>query len=221
MPSRFQTMKCAASELLTTSTAWMLLAYSWPMRWKMRSPPERSTRTGTPGYLASNALAIRSATGRSTAVYQLTLPSFCAAAISSGVTLVGAGAAADATGVSIGSASGVAARPCSRSRRVMLGLGIVLFPPSPFRDKACNGFLVSTVGQDAPTSVRRGTALPSLLLEPPSLMMEALDQKVEEHANLRDLLRAGCEHRIDRRFFREMLVDEKRDELSRAYRLRH
>ena len=25
MPSRFQTMKCAASELLTTSTAWMLL----------------------------------------------------------------------------------------------------------------------------------------------------------------------------------------------------
>jgi hypothetical protein len=30
---RFQTMKCAASALLTTSAAKMLLARSWPMRW--------------------------------------------------------------------------------------------------------------------------------------------------------------------------------------------
>src|SRR5438132_5462440 len=93
MPSRFHTMKCAASELFTTSTAWMLLAYSCPMRWKIRSPPDRSTRRSMPGYFASNALPRRSATGRSTAVYQTTLPSFFAASINSGVTLVGAGGA--------------------------------------------------------------------------------------------------------------------------------
>src|SRR5919204_4801842 len=72
----------------------MLLAYSCPMRWKIRSPPERSTRRAMPGYFASNAFPTRSATGRSTAVYQTTLPSFFAASTSSGVTLVGAGAAA-------------------------------------------------------------------------------------------------------------------------------
>src|SRR6267378_1050620 len=112
MPSRFHTMKCAASELLTTSTAWMLLAYSWPMRWKIRSPPERSTRMSMPGYLASNALPIRSATGRSTAVYQMTLPSFFAASIRSGVTLLGAGASAAAVlaGTDSTSAATVTAR---------------------------------------------------------------------------------------------------------------
>ena len=36
-------MTGAASELLTRSTAWMLLAYSWPMRWNIRSAPERSS----------------------------------------------------------------------------------------------------------------------------------------------------------------------------------
>ena len=96
MPSRFQTMKCAASELLTTSTAWMLLAYSWPMRWKMRSPPERSTLTLMPGYLASNALAMRSATGRSTAVYQTPCLLSWPPSISSGVIVDGGGAAARA-----------------------------------------------------------------------------------------------------------------------------
>ena len=65
MPSRFHTMKCAASDELTTSTAWIRLAYSWPMRWNTRSAPVRSTRTAMPGYFASNALAMRSATGRS------------------------------------------------------------------------------------------------------------------------------------------------------------
>ena len=89
-------MKCAASELWSTSTAWMLLAYSWPTRWKIRSPPERSTRMSMPGYLASKALAMRSATGRSTAVYQTTFPSFFAASTRAGVILVGAGAAANA-----------------------------------------------------------------------------------------------------------------------------
>src|SRR5664280_1350358 len=78
-------MKCAASEELATSAAWMLLAYSCPMRWNTRSAPLRSTRTATPGYLASKALATFSASGRSTEVYQTTLPSFLAASISAGV----------------------------------------------------------------------------------------------------------------------------------------
>ena len=69
MPSRFQTMKCAASDELTTSTAWMWLPYSWPMRWNTRSAPVRSTRTAMPGYFASKALAIFSASGRSIEVY--------------------------------------------------------------------------------------------------------------------------------------------------------
>ena len=68
MPSRFQTMKCAASEELTTSTAWMLDEYSWPMRWNTRSAPLRSTCTEIPEYFASNAFATFSATGRSVEV---------------------------------------------------------------------------------------------------------------------------------------------------------
>jgi hypothetical protein len=43
------------------------LACSWAMRWKIRSAPERSTRTAMPGYLASNVLASRSATFSSSA----------------------------------------------------------------------------------------------------------------------------------------------------------
>ena len=101
------------------------------MRWKMRSAPERSTRMAMPGYLASNALAMRSATGRSTDVYQTTLPSFLAASISSGVTLLGAGAAADAGRQASGSVSGAAVSPATKRRRVSVGLGM-LFPPSSF-----------------------------------------------------------------------------------------
>src|SRR5262245_46990561 len=127
MPSRFQMMKCAASELFTTSTAWMLLASSWPMRWKMRSPPERSTRTAMPGYLASNALAMRSATGRSTAVYHTALPSLVAAATSSGVTADGAGAADDEGGDKATVAPSAAA-PCIRLRRVRFDWGIRILP---------------------------------------------------------------------------------------------
>src|SRR5712691_686921 len=70
----------------------MLLAYSWPMRLNTRSAPVRSTRTATPGYLPSNARATFSANGRSTDVYQTTLPSFLAAAISSGVIALAGGA---------------------------------------------------------------------------------------------------------------------------------
>src|SRR6185295_16053820 len=91
-------MKCAASDELATSTARTLLAYSCPMRWKTRSAPERSTRTATPGYLASNDFAIFSATARSIEVYQTTLPSRFAASISAGVT-ASAGGAADTTRV--------------------------------------------------------------------------------------------------------------------------
>src|SRR6185437_6109653 len=94
MPLFFQTMKCAASDELAQSTAWMLLPYSWPMRWNTRSAPVRSTRTATPGNLASNDLAIFSASGRSTEVYHTTLPSFFAASTSAGVMLVAGGAAA-------------------------------------------------------------------------------------------------------------------------------
>src|ERR1051326_4580733 len=64
------------------------------MRWNTRSAPERSTRTATPGYFASNDLAIFSATARSMDVYQTTLPSFLAASTSAGVTASAAGAAA-------------------------------------------------------------------------------------------------------------------------------
>ena len=68
MPSRFHLMKCAASEELTTSTAWMLEEYSWPMRWNTRSAPVRSVCTEIPGYFASKAFATFSATGRSVEV---------------------------------------------------------------------------------------------------------------------------------------------------------
>src|SRR3954447_25136639 len=64
----------------------MRLACSWAMRWKLRSEPERSTRTAISGYFASNAFASRVQTGRSIAEYQTTLPSFFSAAISAGVT---------------------------------------------------------------------------------------------------------------------------------------
>src|SRR5215204_5633095 len=68
-----------------------------------------------PGYLASNALAMRSETGRSIDVYQTTLPSFCAAATRSGVTAV-AGGAADTTRVP-SALSASAPAPCSTVRR--------------------------------------------------------------------------------------------------------
>ena len=67
-PCCFQTMQCDWSAVLTTSTAWMLLSYSWPMRVKTRSAPERSTRTEMPGNFCSNVLPKRSASCRSMAV---------------------------------------------------------------------------------------------------------------------------------------------------------
>src|SRR5215469_16977063 len=87
-------MKCAASDDCTTSTAWMRAAYSWPTRWNTRSPPVRSTRTAMGAYFASKARATFSAAGRSSEVYQTTLPSFLAASIRAGVTELAGGAAA-------------------------------------------------------------------------------------------------------------------------------
>ena len=85
------------------------------MRWNTRSAPERSTRTAMPGYFASNALPTFSASGRSTEVYQTTLPSFLAASISAGVTLSAAGACA-LTRVA-NAAAPSAAEPFRMSRR--------------------------------------------------------------------------------------------------------
>src|SRR3974390_3110798 len=109
-------MKCAASEGLGTSGAGILEAYSVPIRWNTRSAPERSTRTAMPGYFASKDFAIFSASGRSIEVYQITLPSFFAAAISSGGAAL-AGGAADSTAVENALPAASALVPISRSRR--------------------------------------------------------------------------------------------------------
>src|ERR1700742_3748158 len=108
-------MKCAASDELTTSTAWTLLAYSWPMRWNTRSAPVRSTRTSMPSNFALKAPAIFSATERSTAVYHTTLPSFFAASISCGV-IASAGGASARAGAANAAPSASAAEPFRMSR---------------------------------------------------------------------------------------------------------
>src|SRR6185312_2074247 len=109
----------------------MLLPYSCPMRWNTRSAPVRSTRTATPGYFASNDFAIFSASGKSTEVYQTTLPSFLAASISDGVIAL-AGGAADNTRVADSGASvapsAAALDALSRSRRDQIGFLIVVPP---------------------------------------------------------------------------------------------
>src|SRR5580704_3453164 len=120
-------MKCAASDDCTTSTAWMRLAYSWPIRWNTRSAPVRSTRTLMPRYLSSNALATRSAAGRSSEVYQTTLPSFLAASIRAGVTGAAGGAAAR-TEVENAPAASAAVEPFRISRLENSGFFIVFLP---------------------------------------------------------------------------------------------
>src|SRR3954466_9663758 len=94
----------------------MRLEYSWPIRWNTRSAPVRSTRTAMPGNFASKDLAIFSASGRSTEVYQMTLPSFLAASISCGVIAL-AGGAADMTRVEKALAATSALEPARTSRR--------------------------------------------------------------------------------------------------------
>src|SRR4029078_11664883 len=94
----------------------MLLPYSCPMRWNTRSAPVRSTRTATPGYFASNDFAIFSASGRSTEVYQTTLPSFFSASITCGVPAL-AGGAADITFVEKAAPATSALEPINTPRR--------------------------------------------------------------------------------------------------------
>src|SRR5438105_14936478 len=104
----------------------MRLEYSCPMRSNTRSAPVRSTRGEMPGYFVSNALATSSATGRSSDVYQTTLPSFLAASINAGVTAVGSGAAAR-----MGDAKAVtptASEPLGTPRRENL-LRFIGYPP--------------------------------------------------------------------------------------------
>src|SRR5258708_23852424 len=104
----------------------MLLEYSCPMRWNTRSAPERSTRVAMPGYFASNAFATFSASGRSTEVYQTTLPSFLAASISACVTDSAAGACASTrVANALIAASAVPAFRMSRRDSV---LGIAILP---------------------------------------------------------------------------------------------
>src|ERR1700750_1798030 len=94
MSCAFQVSRCEASDEFATSTAWTLLAYSWPMCWNTRSAPVRSTRTSMPPNFSLKEPAIFSATARSIAVYQTTLPSFFAASINCGVIASAGGAAA-------------------------------------------------------------------------------------------------------------------------------
>src|ERR1700744_630534 len=116
MPCFFQAKRWAASDEFTTSTAWTLLAYSWPTRWNTRSAPVRSVCTSIPGNFCLNDSAIFSATPRSIEVYQTTLPSFFAASISAGVIASGGGASARAGSANtVPSASAVV--PFRMSRR--------------------------------------------------------------------------------------------------------
>src|SRR5215210_6730147 len=94
------------------------------MRWNTRSAPERSTRTAMPGYFASNALPTFSESGRSTDVYQTTLPSFLAASTSAGVTGSAAGACARKGEANTVAASAVV--PCRSLRRDNLGIFVSL-----------------------------------------------------------------------------------------------
>src|SRR6266700_7007207 len=136
-------MKCDASDDCTTSTARMRLAYSWPMRWNTRSAPVRSTRTATPEYLPSNARATRSAAGRSSEVYQTTLPSFLAASIRAGVTVLAGGAAARTEDANAPAASAV--EPLRTSRLENPGFFIV----------ACSRLETCSSSAQQPAAIRR------------------------------------------------------------------
>src|ERR1700722_20002748 len=173
MPSRFQTMKCAASDEFTTSTAWMRLAYSWPMRWNTRSAPVRSTRTAMPEYFASNALATRSAAGRSSDVYQTALPSFLAASIRPGVMELAGGAAAITDDANDPNARAV--EPLRTSRLENLGFVIVVFSRRIF------ALLVLVFSYQARASPGQQAATIGRQIEP-------------DRGSLRNVLGRRCEH---------------------------
>src|SRR5215207_7588971 len=105
------------SEHSSTSAALMLLARSCARRCTMRSAPLRSTCTLMPGCTASKALANFSAVSSSIEVYQTTVPSCFALAISSGLGPVGSGAAASAEPAMRSTASAALQRRDRRERR--------------------------------------------------------------------------------------------------------
>src|SRR5215470_6215110 len=151
----------------------MRLPYSWAMRVNTRSAPVRSTRMAMPGYFASNDLAIFSASGKSTEVYQTTLPSFFAASISSGVTTVGSGATArigDAK--TLVAANAVDALTTSRLENDLARIGVVsLHDRSVVRGRA---------HRYHPTSARHrsggrwmNTLLPRAMLSPGEVTMRS------------------------------------------------
>src|SRR5579872_5735859 len=82
-----------------------------------------------PGYFASKLRAIFSAIGKSTDVYHATLPSFCAAAIKSGVIALAGGAAAQTEAVVAPNAS--AAEALRRWRLDIVVIVFILSPPAP------------------------------------------------------------------------------------------
>src|ERR1700716_576050 len=102
------------------------------MRWKTRSAPVRSTRTAIPGYFASKALEMISATCRSTEVYQITLPSLRAASTNCGVILSVAGGAARRVAGAQLSALAAAADPSRACRGVGVAVAISFAPVSRF-----------------------------------------------------------------------------------------
>src|ERR1700732_2021168 len=91
----------------------------------MRSAPERSTRVAMPGYFISNVFAIFSATGKSTEVYQATLPSLRAASIRVGVIELASGGAAFSGEANAPNTSAV--DPFNRSRRENFSFLIAAF----------------------------------------------------------------------------------------------
>src|SRR5882724_2272843 len=101
------------------------------MRWNTRSAPERSTRTATPGYFASNDFAIFSATARSIDVYQTTLPSFFAASISAGVMASAAGAAETTRAAKVTDAARAEEDPRKVRRDSVMTIVLGVTPP-PF-----------------------------------------------------------------------------------------
>src|SRR5215470_16927245 len=126
----FHTRNCAASPVLTASAICSPDAFSCATREKMRSPPARSTRTRMLGNFCSKALPTFSANWRSADVYQVSWPSFVAAAINAGVMLSAGGAAAP-RGVAWTSGNAVAAlRILRREKRRLMKKSASVCPPS-------------------------------------------------------------------------------------------
>src|SRR5690349_4958810 len=173
------------------------------MRWKLRSAPERSTFTETPGYLPSNSLATFSPSARSTEVYQTTLPSFLAASIRSGVIFSAAGA--DWAELIQPLAASAVAEPASTRRRVSF-LVIVRF-------------LLSTFGrQTQPHLLARRDVLRRRCGHPKLRLVGERDRVVarraEEHLAADDAAQPVPARRLGRRKLDLVLADRHRHGLA-------